>query len=120
MKSAILLAIAALALTACEGSGSQDYSKSIEHDMTRSMRLRAFFQTGQPLDSIRVEIAQCVRSGNTKNYHCIIDYESISNLVPVAQAISSGSHFQIGASATCDDAGACQWQTDSLGSASLS
>lgn len=55
---------------------------------------------------------KCVESGGTQNYSCIDSYT-----VSSANGPSEDGAYQIGATATCDDSGNCQWQTDALGSA---
>ncbi|MBV9195564.1 MAG: hypothetical protein JO168_15580 [Solirubrobacterales bacterium] len=94
-------------------AGSQDQSQSIASDMKSSSRLQSFLQRGYDGSSITVGNAQCVESGSTQNYSCIASYT-----VSGASDPTQDGSYQIGANATCDNTGNCQWQTDALGSAS--
>ena len=140
-RRALAVALAALALAGCgggttttvtgssgqksgltggtgSGSGStgstspQDQSQSIASDMMSSSKLESFLLQGYQGSSIQVTNAQCVESGSTQNYSCLASY-SVSGASDPTQ---DGS-YQIGASATCDNSGNCQWKTDALGTA---
>ncbi|MBV8910782.1 MAG: hypothetical protein JOZ89_08480 [Gammaproteobacteria bacterium] len=76
-------------------------------------KLKSFLEQGHDGASVAVTDAQCVESGSTQNYSCLARY-----VVSGASDSSQDGSYQIGANATCDNSGNCQWQTDALGSAS--
>jgi hypothetical protein len=95
------------------GSSSADQSSSIAQDMKTGGKMQSFLQQGYNGSAVNVSDASCVESGSTQNYSCEVSYS-----VSAASDPTEDGNYTIGASATCDNSGNCQWKTDPLGSAS--
>jgi hypothetical protein len=101
--------------TAASVDRSQHVQRSIDADTNLTVGLNGAY----PGATVTQGATQCVQSTGTQTYACIVHYSvSGSPTDPALLSIRFGN-YQLGAHATCDAHGGCQYQTDALGSASV-
>lgn len=122
------IVVAALAFTGCGGSAPQ----RVKPTSTRAAMIDRSAEIGQSIDSdtdllsalnaaypgatVTVSGSRCVQSAGTETYACIVRY-LVSGSLTSNPGVSYG-HYQLAAHGTCNAAGDCQYQTDSIATAS--